>query len=61
MATEKACKICRRLVTGNTCPACKTSDLSKNWKGILVILDSDSEIAKKAGILAPGRYAVKVK
>ncbi|MBU3905125.1 MAG: DNA-directed RNA polymerase subunit E'' [Nanoarchaeota archaeon] len=58
---EKACKLCRRIVKGNICPACKTTELSKNWKGILVVVDPESEIAKVAGIAAPGRYAVKVK
>ncbi|HLC51497.1 MAG TPA: transcription elongation factor subunit Spt4 [archaeon] len=59
--TEKACKICRRLVKGNICPACKTTDLSRKWKGVLVVLSSDSEIAKEAGITAPGKYAISVK
>ena len=58
---EKACKICRRLVKGSICPACKSSDLTKNWKGLLIIINPDSEIAKEADITAPGRYAVKVK
>lgn len=58
---DKACKLCRRIVKGNICPACKTTELSKNWKGVLIVLDPQSEIAKKAGISAPGRYAVTVK
>ena len=58
---EKACKICRRLVKSNFCPVCKTSELTKNWKGILVVIDANSEIAKEAGITAPGKYAVRVK
>jgi len=58
---EKACRTCRRLVKGNTCPACKTSELSKSWKGVLIIIDPESDIAKAAGIAVPGRYAIKVK
>lgn len=58
---EKACKTCRRLVKGNLCPVCKSSDLTKNWKGVLLVVDADSEIAKKAGVTAPGKYAVRVK
>ena len=58
---ERACKNCRRLVKSNFCPVCKTSELTKNWKGILVVLDANSEIAKEAGITAPGKYAVRVK
>ena len=58
---ERACKICKRLVKGNVCPACKTSDLSKNWKGVLVVFNPESEIAKEAGIVSPGKYAIRVK
>ena len=58
---EKACRLCRRIVKGNICPACKTTELSKNWTGVLVVIDPESEIAKAAGITAPGRYAVRVK
>lgn len=60
--TEQACRVCRRLVKGSMCAVCKSSDLTKNWKGILVVLDaSNSEIAKEVGITAPGRYGIKVK
>ena len=58
---EKACKTCRRLVKGNLCPICKTSELTSNWKGVIVIIDPNSEIAKEAGITASGKYATKVK
>ena len=58
---DKACKLCKRIVKGNICPACKTTELSKNWKGVLVVIDPESEIAKAAGVAAPGRYAVRVK
>lgn len=59
--SEKACKSCRRLVKGNICVACKSSDLSSNWKGVLVVFDANSEIAKEAGITAPGKYAIRIK
>ncbi len=59
---EKACKICNRLVSGNMCPACKTADLSKSWKGVVEIFDAEnSQVAKEMGITAPGRYAIRVK
>jgi DNA-directed RNA polymerase subunit E" len=58
---EKACKICRRLVKGNICPVCKSTELTTSWKGIIQILNPDCEIAKEAGITAPGRYASRVK
>ena len=59
--TEKACKTCRRLLKGNICPACKSSELTTNWKGVVVVFDANSEIAREAGITAPGKYAVRVK
>ncbi|MFP4115973.1 MAG: transcription elongation factor subunit Spt4 [Candidatus Aenigmatarchaeota archaeon] len=58
---EKACKNCRRLISGTECPACKTSELTKNWKGMAVIIDTDSEIADAIGIDTPGRYAIKIR
>ena len=60
--TEKACRICRRLVKGNICPMCKSTDLTRGFRGTLVVVDAaTSDIAREAGITAPGRYAVKVK
>ena len=59
--SEKACKNCRRLVKGNLCPLCKTSDVATSWKGVLVVIDATSEIAKEAGITSSGKYAIRVK
>ncbi len=58
---EKACKTCRRLVKGNICPICKSTELTRSWRGIIFVLNAESEIAKEAGITAPGKYASKVK
>jgi len=58
---EKACKSCRRLIKGNLCPICKSNDITASWRGVLVVMNADSEIAKEAGITAPGKYAVRVK
>jgi DNA-directed RNA polymerase subunit E" len=57
---ERACKSCRRLVRGNICAVCKTSELTRAWRGVLIVLSQESEIAKEAGITTPGRYAVKI-
>jgi len=58
----RACKTCRRLAKGNMCPICKTSELTRNWKGILIVMDStNSEVAKEAGITSPGKFAIRVK
>jgi len=48
-------------VKGNLCPVCKSSSVTTSWKGVLVVFDANSEIAKEAGITAPGKYAVRVK
>jgi DNA-directed RNA polymerase subunit E" len=59
--SEKACKVCRRLIRGNVCPADKNTDLTSNWRGIIVVLNADCEIAKTANITAPGKYASRIK
>ena len=59
--SEKACKNCRRLVKGNICTICKSSSVTTAWKGVLVVFDANSEIAKESGVTAPGKYAIKVK
>jgi DNA-directed RNA polymerase subunit E" len=58
---EKACKVCRRLVKGNICPVDKTSELTTNWKGAIVVINPDCEIAKTANITAPGKYASRIR
>lgn len=60
MSELKACKRCKRIVTNNMCP-CGSKDLTSNWRGFLVILSPDSQIAKEAGIETPGKYAIRVR
>lgn len=60
--TEKACKNCRYISNGPICPNCKSTNLSDDWSGLVVIVDpSASEVAKRMGIKAAGRYAVRVR
>jgi len=56
----QACRNCRRFTTEKICPACKSTNLSTSWKGLVVIVDSDSEFAKSLNIIEPGRYALYV-
>jgi len=59
---EKACKNCRMLSSGAICPNCKSSNLSDDWNGLLVVIDpQNSEVARKLGIKNSGRYAVRVR
>jgi len=50
------------IVYGNICPNCKNTTLSEDFSGVLIVLNPEnSEIAKKAGITKPGKYALKVR
>lgn len=60
--SEKACTACRTLTKENTCPKCKTSSLSDDFSGLVIIFDpSGSAIAKAMGVNEKGRYAIKVR
>jgi DNA-directed RNA polymerase subunit E" len=60
--TEKACKNCRFVSNGPICPNCKSTNLSDDWSGLVVVIDAaTSEVAKKMGIKAAGRYALRVR
>jgi len=44
------------------CPADKSTDLTKSFRGVVMVMSPEkSEIAKEAGIGAPGKFAIKVK
>ncbi len=58
----RACRSCKILTDGDTCPICKGKDLSEDYMGLIIILNPESsELAKKLGIEKPGRYAIKVR
>lgn len=60
--TDKACKNCRFISNGPICPNCKSNNLSDDWSGLVVIIDPlTSEVAKRMGIKAAGRYALRVR
>lgn len=60
--TEKACRNCHMITPGSVCPVCKTSSLSSDWAGYVIILDpANSAIAQKLNISAPGKYALRVR
>jgi len=59
---EKACSTCHLIVAGNVCPKCKTSTLSDDFSGVVIIFDpKGSAIAKVMKIKEKGRYALKVR
>jgi len=58
---EVACKKCKAITIGKVCPVCKSSDLSPDWSGIILVFDpSKSQIASTLEITAPNKYALKV-
>lgn len=57
---ERACKVCRRLVKGNICPIDKSTDLTKTWRGVLLVFDPEkSTLAKETAITSSGKFALK--
>jgi len=60
--TDKACKNCRFISNGPICPNCKSTNLSDDWSGLVIIMDpATSEVSKRMGIKAAGRYALRVR
>ena len=61
MVKQMACRKCKFITIGKVCPICKSSDLSPDWTGIVLVADpNDSYIAKSLGIVEKGKYAIKV-
>ena len=57
----KACKQCSFISEDDVCPRCG-GQTSKEWQGFLSVIDFEkSEIAKRMGISANGKYALKVR
>ena len=60
--TEKACKNCKYIYEGEKCPICGSTEAVTNFAGYIIVLNpEDSEIAKKAGINVPGKYAARLR
>jgi len=56
------CRNCHRVVEGDSCLVCGSTNLSEDWAGYLVIIDpAHSDIAAKMKIDMPGRFALKVR
>ena len=61
MAREMACRKCKRVTTEKVCPGCKSSDLTPDWNGVVLVVDpTNSEISKTLAITQKGKYAIKV-
>ena len=58
---ESACRNCRKIVVGNVCDNCGSTNLTQNFQGLVIVIDPErSEIAKMLGAKKPGYYAIKV-
>jgi DNA-directed RNA polymerase subunit E" len=56
-----ACRKCKRVTTEKVCPGCKSSDLTPDWSGVVLVVDpTNSEISKTLAITQKGKYAIKV-
>ena len=61
MVKELACRKCKCVTTSKICPACKSSDLTPDWQGIVIVANpEESRIAKTLKITVKGKYALKV-
>ena len=61
MISQRARRNCNFISDLNKCPRCG-GETSKEWQGYLIVVDPErSEIARKMGIKASGRYALRVK
>ncbi|MFH1126655.1 MAG: transcription elongation factor subunit Spt4 [archaeon] len=58
--SEKACRICHRITEEKECEVCKNKDLTRNWKGVLIVYEAVSEMGTKADRAIPGRYALQI-
>ena len=60
--SERACSNCHFISKENVCPKCRSTSLSEDFGGIVIIFDPvNSAIAKAMKIKEKGRYALKVR
>jgi len=56
----RACRNCKYLTEESICPNCNSKNLSNSWKGAVIIIDTNSEIARELKIEKAGIYAIYV-
>ena len=60
--SEKACSSCHFITKQNMCSKCKSTSLSDDFSGLVIVFDPEkSAIAKAMNIKEKGRYALKVR
>jgi DNA-directed RNA polymerase subunit E" len=61
MTKEKACKGCKLVYEGETCPNCGKKDISDNFKGKIDIINPEkSLLASQLKINKKGVYAIRL-
>ena len=61
MAKEKACKNCKLVYEGDSCPNCERKETSDTFKGKVEIVNPEkSEVAKELKINKKGLYAIRI-
>ena len=59
---KKACTNCHFIAKNNICSKCKSTSLSEDFSGLVIMFDPEnSAIAKAMSIKEKGRYALKVR
>ena len=59
---SRACRKCKIISEEAACPICRGTDLSDDYSGLLVVLESEnSQLAEKMEIKEEGRYALKIR
>lgn len=60
--SEKACTDCHFITKGNMCPKCRSTGLSDDFGGLVIVFDpAESAIGKSLKVKEKGRYALKVR
>ena len=60
--SPRACRTCKIITDENVCPICRSTDLSDDYSGLLVVIDPEnSQLAKKLEIEKDGRYALRIR
>lgn len=60
--SPRACRTCKIITEENICPICRSSDLSDDFSGLLIILDPEnSQLAEKLDTKKEGRYALRIR
>lgn len=58
----RACRNCKNITDEPVCPVCKGTELSEDYTGLLIVLDSENSLlAEKLETTEQGSYALKVR